>query len=97
MTILRKRLNQYLTVKVEFASFPEEIKVREYEFFGHLQGQRLNRVKGMNVFDFDLIIWLRNSVNAKKEVEFIHCGGMVYGSTDITPIVLRKKKIQTAQ
>lgn len=40
-----KRVNQYLTIQVQFDSFPEIIDPKKYEYFGHLQGERINLLK----------------------------------------------------
>jgi hypothetical protein len=94
MTTLRKRQNQYRTVKVDFECFPEEINVREYELHGHLQGQRINRLKGMNIFDFDVIVWLKTSRNSKNKIEFLQCLGVRNCSEGLTTIILKKKRVQ---
>lgn len=88
---LRKYENRYRSVEVKLESFPAEVQPRNYSLFGYLCGERVNRSKDLNIFDFDTIVYLKNSRNAKNEIEYVHCLGHRSGSDFLTPIVLKKK------
>ena len=87
----RKYVNQYRTIKVQFESFPEHIRPKDFNFYAYLNGERANKVKGMTLFDFDTIIFLQESKNTKNEIEYVHCLAHRDGSTFLTPIILKRK------
>lgn len=88
---LRKYENRYRSVEVKLESFPAEIQPRNYSLFGYLCGERVNRSKDLNIFDFDTIVYLKNSRNAKNEIEYVHCLGHRLGCDFLTPLILKKK------
>lgn len=88
---LRKKENQYRTIQVQFESFPKDIKPREFNFYGYLNGERINRIKEMTLFCFDTIVYLKNSKNTKNEIEYVHCLGWRSDTKLFTPIILKRK------
>lgn len=88
---LRKIENQYRTIQVKLESFPDDIRPKDYALFGYLNGERINRIKDMTLFSFDLVIYLKNSLNLKNEIEFIHCLGWRNDTNLFTPIILKRK------
>lgn len=86
---LTRTVNRYQTDAVNFHSFPDEIDVKQLRYYGHLQGERVNRLKGVTIWDFTDIEWLKKSCNSKNEIEFVHCVGRVGNSIGLTALVLR--------
>ena len=91
VTTLRKRINQYVTFETQFLNFPKELNVRNCICFGYLQGMRVNKLKGMSVFTFDSVSYLRTSQNAKTKDLYIHCLGYIEHTKTITSIILKEQ------
>jgi len=75
MRTLRREINRYRTLEVQLINFPADIRLSMYEYHGHLQGERVNIMKGIDVFTFDTVSFLKSSQNAKITHEFIHAIG----------------------
>lgn len=73
MKTLTKYVNRYRTLKVDMECFPEAIDVEQLKFYGHFQGERINRIKGMTLFDFESIVFVKESINAITRKNFIQC------------------------
>jgi hypothetical protein len=90
--ILRKRVNQYRTMETSFFMFPDHLNVRELEYIGHKQGLRTIFEKNVDLFNFDTISFVTESINKISKGTFIHCIGHRLKEDSLTILVFRKKE-----
>jgi hypothetical protein len=93
MRTLKREINRYRTLEVQLINFPADIRLSMYEYHGHLQGERVNIMKGIDVFTFDTVSFLKSSQNAKITHEFIHAIGYRSKEKSVSTIIFKKRQI----
>ena len=83
MKTLTKHFHRYNTQRVNFISFPESVNIHNLNFYGYLKNNQVSKYKGVTIFNFDTISYLRTS-----ETGFIHAVGLIGLVT--TAIILKE-------
>ena len=91
MRTLKRYINQYRTIETKLINFPDDIMLSTYVYKGHLQGERVNKMQGIDAFTFDTISFLKTSQNAKKTTTFIHAIGYRSAEKSVSTIIFEKR------
>lgn len=83
MKTLTKHFHRYNTQRVNFLNFPESVNINNLNFYGYLKNNQVSKYKGVTIFNFDTISFLRAS-----QTGFIHCVGLIGKIT--TAIILKE-------
>lgn len=85
--------NQYRkNQKVILYNFDADFNQSEYEVFGYLQGDKVDRLKDLTIFHYDSIQFIEKSTNAKKGGEFIHAVAHRFKENTYKTIILKRKQ-----
>ena len=84
LRILKKRINQYRTIKTFFVMFPSAIDIKTLEIESYTLENGQSRLKGISVFNFDTISLI--NISSKG---FYQCIGL--NGSKQNQIILKQK------
>lgn len=73
----------------QFINFPANIDPLKLDVHGYLQGERVDKCKGLTIANFSSVTFLHESVNSNNKRNFIHALATVNRNDKTVVLVLR--------
>jgi len=91
LLITKEKKERFRTIQPQIFYLIPGVDIFDYEVDGYLQGERVDKLKGLTIAHYDQIQIIRKSTNTNKGGEFLHGIGWRKKENQYTCLVLKKK------
>lgn len=88
---VKEKKERFRTIPTQQIYSPFEIDLTNYEVFGYLQGERVDKLDGLSLDHFDSIQAIKESENRLNKRKFVHAIGHRIKNKEFTILILKEK------
>jgi hypothetical protein len=89
--IKKNKVERFRIIKDQQIYSPFDIDLDNYEVYGYLCGERVDKVKGLSLAHFDSLQVIKKSKNANNGKEFLHVIAHRILNKEFTILILKLK------